>query len=120
MNVEIEDTCSQIMSKHGGPLPCTGDVFVKAGGPLMRRELREEETLRVSSGCLVGISDGVDFDVQMLKDVKNVIFGGEGLFVTKLKGPGTVWHQGKPPQRMISEIASRVPSGVIFDLERIQ
>jgi len=55
---------------------------VKAGGPLIRRELREEETLRVSSGCLVGFSDGVDFDVQILKDVKNVIFGGEGLFMT--------------------------------------
>eukprot|EP00815_Leptocylindrus_aporus_P004166 CAMPEP_0116067402 /NCGR_PEP_ID=MMETSP0322-20121206/10983_1 /TAXON_ID=163516 /ORGANISM="Leptocylindrus danicus var. apora, Strain B651" /LENGTH=470 /DNA_ID=CAMNT_0003554193 /DNA_START=42 /DNA_END=1454 /DNA_ORIENTATION=- len=89
----------------------TGDVFVKAGGTLIRRELKEEETLRVSSGCLVGFSDGVDFDVQMLKGVKNVIFGGEGLFVTQLKGPGTVWLQGQPPQRMISEIASRVPSG---------
>jgi len=72
-NVEKEDICSQIMSKHGGPLPCTGDVFVKAVGPLIRRELREEETLRVSSGCLVGFSDGVDFDVQMLKDLKNVV-----------------------------------------------
>jgi len=77
-NVEKEDIGSQIISKHGGPLPCTGDVFVKAGGPLIRRELRDEETLRVSSGCLVGFSDGVDFDIQMLKDVKNVIFGGEG------------------------------------------
>jgi len=46
---------------------------VKAVGPLIRRELREEETLRVSSGCLVGFSDGVDFDVQMLKDLKNVV-----------------------------------------------
>jgi len=42
---------------------------------------------------------------------KNVLFGGEGLFVTTLTGPGTVWLQGQPPQRMISEIARRVPSG---------
>lgn len=39
------------------------------------------------------------------------MFGGEGLFVTTLTGPGTVWLQGQPPQRMIGEIARRVPSG---------
>ena len=47
----------------------------------------------------------------MLSGFKNVLFGGEGLFVTTLTGPGTVWLQGQPPQRMISEIARRVPSG---------
>ena len=50
-------------------------------------------------------------DVQMLSGFKNVMFGGEGLFVTTLTGPGTVWLQGQPPQRMVSEIARRVPSG---------
>ncbi len=44
---------------------------------------------------------------------KNVLFGGEGLFLTTLTGPGTVWLQGMPPDRMISEIARRVPSGGI-------
>ena len=43
--------------------------------------------------------------------VKNVMFGGEGLFVTELKGPGRVWLQGMPPDRMIAEIARRVPAG---------
>jgi len=47
----------------------------------------------------------------MIQGFKNVLFGGEGLFVTTLTGPGTVWIQGQPPQRMISEIARRVPSG---------
>ena len=50
-------------------------------------------------------------DVQMVPGFKNVLFGGEGLFLTTLTGPGTVWLQGQPPQRMISEIARRVPSG---------
>ena len=50
-------------------------------------------------------------DVQMVKGFKNVFAGGEGLFITTLTGPGTVWLQGQPPQRMISEIARRVPSG---------
>lgn len=90
-----------------------GDVFVKAGGTMIRKELEAGEQLRISSGCLVCFSQGVDFDVQMMPGFKNVLFGGEGLFVTTLTGPGTVWLQGQPPQRMISEIARRVPSGGI-------
>jgi hypothetical protein len=50
-------------------------------------------------------------DIQMMKGFKNVLFGGEGLFFTTLTGPGTVWLQGQPPERMISEIIRRVPSG---------
>jgi uncharacterized protein (AIM24 family) len=88
-----------------------GDVFVKAGGTLIRRDLKEGEQLRISSGCLVCFSQGVDYDVQMMQGFRNVFFGGEGLFLTTLTGPGTVWLQGQPPNRMISEIARRVPSG---------
>ena len=89
----------------------TGDCLVKAGGALIRKDLREGEVLKISSGCLVAFQDGVDFDIEMISGFKNVVFGGEGLFLTTLKGPGTVWLQGQPPQRMISEIARRVPSG---------
>jgi len=52
-------------------------------------------------------------DVQTMPGFKNVLFGGEGLFITTLSGPGTVWLQGLPPDRMISEIARRIPSGGI-------
>jgi len=90
-----------------------GDVFVKAGGTLIRRDLEEGEQLRISSGCLVAFTAGVDYDVQMVPGIKNAMFGGEGLFMTTLTGAGTVWLQGQPPQRMISEIARRVPSGGI-------
>mmetsp|Transcript_39199 Transcript_39199/g.57848 ORF Transcript_39199/g.57848 Transcript_39199/m.57848 type:complete len:345 (+) Transcript_39199:114-1148(+) len=89
----------------------TGDVLVKAGGALIRKDLREGEKLKISSGCLVAFQDGVEFDVEQVSGFKNVIFGGEGLFLTTLTGPGAVWLQGQPPQRMISEIARRVPSG---------
>jgi hypothetical protein len=47
----------------------------------------------------------------MIKGFANVFAGGEGLFMTTLTGPGIVWLQGQPAQRMISEIARRVPSG---------
>lgn len=89
----------------------TGDVFVKAGGTVIKKDLREGQTLRVSSGALVAFEDGVDFDVTTMPGFKNVVFGGEGLFVTTLTGPGTVWMQGMPPDRMVNEIARRVPRG---------
>lgn len=110
-----------------------GEVFLKAGGTLIRRELAEGEQLRISSGCLVAFSNGVDYgmisiarvvwvfvspldasnhtDVQMVKGLTNMFAGGEGLFMTTLTGPGVVWLQGQPPERMIGEISRRVPSG---------
>lgn len=47
----------------------------------------------------------------MVKGMTNMFAGGEGLFLTTLTGPGSVWLQGQPPERMISEISRRVPSG---------
>lgn len=88
-----------------------GDAFIKAGGALIRRELSEGETLRVTSGSLVGFAPSVQYDVEMLKGVKNVMFGGEGLFVTTLTGPGAVFLQSMPFDRVVASIASRVPRG---------
>ncbi|KAL3781911.1 hypothetical protein HJC23_004096 [Cyclotella cryptica] len=86
-------------------------VFLKAYGTVVKKELKENETLRISSGSLVAMTSTIDFDVTTLPGFKNVLFGGEGLFVTTLTGPGTVWLQGMPIDRMVSEIARRVPSG---------
>eukprot|EP00903_Cladosiphon_okamuranus_P007927 g7652.t1 len=88
-----------------------GDAFVKASGPLIQRELREGETLRVSSGSVVAFSTSVQYDVQTVPGFKNVVFGGEGLFITKLTGPGTVFLQGLPFDRMVDQIARRIPGG---------
>jgi uncharacterized protein (AIM24 family) len=86
-------------------------VFLKAYGTVVKKELKENETLRVSSGSLVAMTSTIDFDVTTLPGFKNVLFGGEGLFVTTLTGPGVVWLQGMPIDRMISEIARKIPSG---------
>ncbi|KAL3935239.1 MAG: hypothetical protein SGBAC_009202 [Bacillariaceae sp.] len=88
-----------------------GDVLVKAGGTLVTKDLEEGETLRATSGSIVAFTSTIDYDIEMMKGVKNAMFGGEGLFVATLKGPGRVWLQGMPPDRMIGEIARRVPSG---------
>jgi uncharacterized protein (TIGR00266 family) len=68
-----------------------GDVFCKAGGTLIRKDLKIGETLRISSGSLVAFTQDVKYDVQIMPGFKNVLFGGEGLFITTLQGPGIVW-----------------------------
>ena len=88
-------------------------VFLKAYGTVVKKTLSPNETLRVSSGSLVAMTSDVEYDVTTMSGFKNVMFGGEGLFVTTLTGPGTVWLQGMPIDRMVSEIARRVPSGEI-------
>ncbi|GFH55684.1 hypothetical protein CTEN210_12160 [Chaetoceros tenuissimus] len=119
VNIEMEFAKKFTAGFFGGEgfilqsLTGEGDVFVKAGGALVKRELKDGEVLRVSSGSLVAFTQDVEFDVQTVQGFKNVVFGGEGLFMTTLTGPGTVWLQGMAPDKMISEIARRVPSGGI-------
>jgi len=80
---------------------------VHAGGTILRRELQRGETLRLDTGCLVAFQPSVRYDIQMTGGVKNSLFGGEGLFLTTLTGPGSVWVQSLP----FSRLAGRMLSG---------
>ncbi len=84
----------------------TGDgwAFVHAGGTIQRMELQAGETLRLDTGCLVALQPSVHYDIQVQKGIKNAIFGGEGLFLATLTGPGIVWVQSLP----FSKLAGRV------------
>ena len=102
---------SEVSGGHHEDLEEVETVFLKAYGTVVKKTLRSNETLRVSSGSLVAMTSTIEYDVKMMSGFKNVMFGGEGLFLTTLTGPGTVWLQGMPIDRMVSEIARRVPSG---------
>jgi uncharacterized protein (TIGR00266 family) len=83
-----------------------GLAFVHAGGFIQERDLQAGEVLRVDTGCIVAFTSGVDYDIQMVKGVKNVLFGGEGLFFASLRGPGKVWLQSLPVSRLAARILS--------------
>lgn len=83
-----------------------GLAFVHAGGYILERELGVGETLRVDTGCIVAFTNRVDYDIEFVRGVKNVIFGGEGLFYAVLRGPGKVWLQSLPVSRLASRILS--------------
>jgi uncharacterized protein (TIGR00266 family) len=81
-----------------------GLTFVNAGGMIIERNLAAGETLRVDTGCLVAFAPSVDYDIQMISGFRNVLFGGEGLFLAKLTGPGLVYLQSLPLSRLADRI----------------
>lgn len=91
----------------------TGDgmAFIHSGGTVIERRLEQGESLRVDTGCLVGFSPSVDYDIQFIGGFKNVLFGGEGLFLAKLTGPGLVYLQSLPFSRMADRIMAAAKGG---------
>ena len=77
-----------------------GVVMIHAGGTLMRRTLKDGEILKLDTGCLVALQPSVTYDIQFVGGVKNTLFGGEGLFMATVTGPGEVWLQSLPFSRL--------------------
>ena len=86
-----------------------GLAFVHAGGAIIERELARGETLRVDTGCIVAYTPDVDFDIEYVGKIKTALFGGEGLFLARLTGPGHVWIQSLPLSRLASRIFAAAP-----------
>jgi uncharacterized protein (TIGR00266 family) len=87
-----------------------GWVFVQMGGTVVERELAAGEELHVDTGCLAAITPSVDFDLVTAGGVKSVLFGGEGLFFARLRGPGKVWIQSLPFSRLAGRMLAAAGS----------
>jgi uncharacterized protein (TIGR00266 family) len=89
----------------------TGDglTFLHASGTLHMMELAAGETLRVDTGCLVAMQPSVNYDIQLVPGVKTALFGGEGLFLVHLTGPGRVILQTLPFSRLADRIIAASP-----------
>jgi uncharacterized protein (TIGR00266 family) len=86
-----------------------GLVFLHASGTLTEMTLAPGEVLRVDTGCLVAIQPSVDYDIQMVPGIKSALFGGEGLFLVQLTGPGRVILQTLPFSRLADRIIAASP-----------
>lgn len=86
-----------------------GMAFVHAGGAVVERTLEAGQTMRLDTGCLVAFEQQVSYDIQMVKGVKSMFFGGEGLFFAALTGPGKVWIQSLPFSRLAGRILASAP-----------
>ncbi len=81
-----------------------GMGFLHASGFVQERILQAGEILKIDTGCIVGFTANVDYDIQFVGGIKNTLFGGEGLFFAQLKGPGMVWIQSLPVSRLAARI----------------
>nr|WP_315156506.1 TIGR00266 family protein [uncultured Flavobacterium sp.] len=86
-----------------------GMAFVHSGGTLAKKELQPGEILKVDTGCIVGFTQDVDYDIEFIGGIKNSLFGGEGLFYATLRGPGTVYIQSLPFSRLADRIIASAP-----------
>lgn len=89
-----------ILQKLTGP----GHVFIHGGGDFIEFTLQQGETLRVDTGCVVGFEESVQYDIQLAGGIKTAIFGGEGLFLTTLTGPGRVIVQSMTLEKLRREL----------------
>jgi uncharacterized protein (TIGR00266 family) len=81
-----------------------GKAFMHAGGTVIERRLNNE-TLKIDTGCVVGYTPGVDFNIETSGNLRSMIFGGEGIFLATLSGTGTVWLQSMPIRKLVQAIS---------------
>jgi len=86
-----------------------GTAFIHACGDFVEFELDAGQRLKVDTGCVVGWDDTVDYDIERVKGIKTMFFGGEGLFLTTLTGPGKVLIQSMTLHNLASALAPFLP-----------
>jgi len=90
-----------ILERLTGP----GTVFIHGGGDFIDFTLGPGEILQVDTGCVVGFDESVSYDIQFVGGIKTAIFGGEGLFLATLTGPGRVIVQSMTLEKLRRELA---------------
>jgi uncharacterized protein (AIM24 family) len=88
----------------------SGMVFLNGSGTIVEKTLHPGEQLRVTTGALVAFERGVEYDISTVGGgLTNMLFGKQGVFLTTLTGPGKVWLEGAPVDRIMAEIQRRMP-----------
>ena len=86
-----------------------GLAFLHACGTLMQRDLAPGELLRIDTGCVVAFHATVNYDIERVKGIKNMFFGGEGMVFATLRGPGRIWLQSLPFSRLAYRVLKYAP-----------
>jgi uncharacterized protein (AIM24 family) len=89
----------------------SGPVFIHAGGNFIDFDLRPNDVLKVDTGCIVAFEESVTYDIEFMGGFKNTLFGGEGLFMAVLRGPGKAILQTLPFSRLAGRIVGSTSEG---------
>ena len=94
-----------LLQKVGG----VGTAWLELSGELIVKNLAPGETLRVHPGHVGAFQSSVAFQITMVPGIRNMVFGGDGLFLAVLTGPGQVWLQTLPISRLAHQIGEYLP-----------
>jgi uncharacterized protein (AIM24 family) len=94
-----------LLQKVGG----YGTAWLELSGELIRQDLAPGEVLRVHPGHVGAFQSTVGFQITMVPGLKNMIFGGDGIFLAVLTGPGSIWLQTLPISRLAHQISEYLP-----------
>ncbi len=95
-----------VLQKLTGP----GVAFVEIAGELREYSLQPGQMMKVDPGHIALYEPTVDYDIERVKGVKNILFGGEGLFLATLRGPGKIWLQSMPLSNLAGKLARYMPA----------
>ncbi len=95
-----------ILQKVTGP----GMAWVEIAGEVREYSLQAGETMQVDPGHIAMYEPSVNYDIQRVKGVKNILFGGEGLFLASLTGPGRIWLQSLPLSNLAAKLMKYMPT----------
>lgn len=85
-------------------------VFLEIDGDKIIKDLAPGEVVKVDTGNVVAFDQSVQYEIETVKGIKNIFLGGEGLFLTKLTGPGEVVLQTQNFNEFAGRIAKMIPS----------
>jgi uncharacterized protein (TIGR00266 family) len=95
-----------ILQKLTGP----GITFAELDGDAIEYHLQPGQVMKVETGHVAMFEDTVTFDIEMIKGMSNILFGGEGLFLATLKGPGRIWLHSMTVSKMAHRILEYIPT----------
>jgi len=88
-----------------------GTAFIHGGGNFVEYELRPNDSLKVDTGCIVAFEETAQYNIEFVGGFKNTLFGGEGLFLATLRGPGKIILQTLPFSRLAARLAGQTTEG---------
>lgn len=94
-----------VLQKLTGP----GIIFLEVPGDVREYTLAPGEAMKIDPGHIAFFEPTVSYDISMVKGLKNIFFGGEGLFLATLTGPGRIWLQSMPLSNLAAKLAQYLP-----------
>jgi len=85
-----------------------GTFFANIGGEIIDYDLEKGQRLLVDTSCVAMFQPSVTYDIKRIKGVKNILFGGESLFLVELTGPGKVWLQSMPVRELARAVSKYI------------